>query len=151
MAESIEIECPYDGLLGGIDKVSLVESEELRVSHFSGARSIEEEMLDSLHFPDLPDMYRRISLLLVDEEKEGSDLCSSGGSNSPPRFPALVLALPLVESLFAQASPLLTNLALSLLFKFILRSREKLSGENAGWLLGVSALVAYKIFYDETL
>ncbi len=56
----------------GVDKISLVESEELKVSHLSGARSIEEEMLESLHFPDLPNMYRRISLLLVEEEQEVS-------------------------------------------------------------------------------
>ena len=39
MAESIELECPYDGLMG-VDKVSLDESEEMKVSHLSGVRSI---------------------------------------------------------------------------------------------------------------
>jgi hypothetical protein len=37
---------------------------------------------------------------------------------------------------------------LSLLFKFMLRSKVKLSLCNAGWLLALSVLVGYKIFYD---
>jgi len=37
--------------VAGIDKVSLAESEEMVVSHLSGAKSIEEETLESLRFP----------------------------------------------------------------------------------------------------
>jgi PhoPQ-activated pathogenicity-related protein len=108
-------------------------------------------MLESLHFPDLPDMYRRISLLLVDEEQEAVSELWSSGSSAPPQFPILPLGLPLVQAFFSEASALLVNLALSLLFKYLLRSGVTLRAANAGWLLGVSALVGYKIFYDETL
>jgi hypothetical protein len=119
----------------------------LNVSHFSGAKSIEEEMLDSLPLPELTDMYRRISLLMEGSEGEGSDLCSSASSNQPC-FPTLPLTLGLIIAVFGDASPLLINLALSLLFKFMLRSKVKLSLCNAGWLLALSVLVGYKIFYD---
>lgn len=66
-------------------------------------------------------------------------------------FPSISLTPKLVASLFDDASPLLINLAICLLFKFMFRSKVRLSNDNAGWLLGVSVLVGYKIFYDETL
>jgi hypothetical protein len=57
----------------------------------------------------------------------------------------------LVGAIFTSASPFLVNLSLCFLIKFILRSQLKINNENAGWLLGIAAIIGYKIFYDETL
>jgi hypothetical protein len=66
-------------------------------------------------------------------------------------LPVLKLSEQLVEEILDCPSPFLATLALSLLFKFLLRSHFSPAVGQIGWLLGVATLVAYKVFYDETI
>jgi hypothetical protein len=96
-------------------------------------------------------MYRKISLLFMEDsgERARSDLfSSSNSSDSSINFPAVSCSEELISALFGEASPLLINLALSLLLKFILKSKVKLTVTNSGGILGMAAMVGYKIFYD---
>lgn len=71
MAESVEVEYPYmDTMIG--DKMSVTESEELRCSALSGVKSIEEELNSSIKIPELTEVYKRMSMLLIDDEESKS-------------------------------------------------------------------------------
>ena len=63
-------------------------------------------------------------------------------------LPRLTLNMDLITSFFSQASPFLINFTLSLLFKFLLKSKFPLNADNIGWILGIASLVGYKIYYD---
>lgn len=59
------MEYPYmDTMIG--DKMSVTESEELRCSAQSGVKSIEEELNTSIKIPELTEIYKRMSMLLID-------------------------------------------------------------------------------------
>jgi hypothetical protein len=57
----------------------------------------------------------------------------------------------LITSFFDTSSPFLINLAFCLLFKCLAKGDVKLNQKNLGWLLGISTVVAYKVYYDETI
>lgn len=50
----------------------MTESEELRCSALSGVKSIEEELNSSIKIPELTEVYKRMSMLLIDEEESKS-------------------------------------------------------------------------------
>ena len=54
-----------------------------------------------------------------------------------------------VSTIFDSTCPLLVNLAVCLLLKCSSWSGIPLSEKNLGWLLGISTIVSYKIYYDE--
>jgi hypothetical protein len=66
-------------------------------------------------------------------------------------IPVLTVTRELIENYFDSASPFLANLSLCLLCKCLSKSAIVLTAENIGWLLGISAVVAYKTYYDETV
>lgn len=55
----------------------------------------------------------------------------------------------MVRTIFDSTCPLLVNLAVCLLLKCSSWGAVPLSEKNLGWMLGISAIVAYKIYYDE--
>lgn len=65
------------------------------------------------------------------------------------KFPMQILSESLIERIFDEPEPFLINLALCLMSKFIFYSKIKLNCENVIWILSVSTIVAYKIYYDE--
>ena len=66
-------------------------------------------------------------------------------------LPKLRLSEGLIGEIFDSPSPFLANLSLCLLFKFFMKSKFQPEADQVGWLLGVSTMVAYKIFVDETV
>ena len=54
-----------------------------------------------------------------------------------------------VSTIVDSTCPLLVNLAVCLLLKCSSWGGVALSEKNLGWMLGISTIVAYKIYYDE--
>jgi len=63
----------------------------------------------------------------------------------------LSISQNLISNFFDTSSPFLINLAFCLLFKCLSKSTILLDENNLGWLLGISTVVAYKVYYDETV
>jgi hypothetical protein len=50
----------------------------MKQTSLSGVKSMEEEMLDSFKIPEFSSIYKKISILLIDDE--GSEMFSSSSS-----------------------------------------------------------------------
>ena len=61
----------------------------------------------------------------------------------------MVFSEAMVSTIFDSTCPLLVNLAVCLLLKCSSWGGVALSEKNLGWMLGISTIVAYKIYYDE--
>ena len=57
----------------------------------------------------------------------------------------------MVEYIFETPVPFLINLSLCLLFKLLKMSKKEITKENAVWLMTISTLISYKIYYDEPI
>jgi hypothetical protein len=57
----------------------------------------------------------------------------------------------MLEVFFDPPSPYLINLSLCLFCKCLSRGFLSLKEDSIGWLLGVSTIVAYKLYYDEPI
>lgn len=55
----------------------------------------------------------------------------------------------MISRIFEEPEPLLINLAMCLMLKFLYYSKMVLTGANACWILSTSTIIAYKIYYDE--
>ena len=64
------------------------------------------------------------------------------------KFPTLLLSEELIEKIFEEPEPFLVNLSLCLMAKFLFYSKTKLNGGNIPWILSISTIIAYKIYYD---
>ena len=64
------------------------------------------------------------------------------------KLPELSLSLSLIDTYFDTCSPYLINLSLCLLCKCLSKGVIPLTSGNIGWLLGISLVVAYKVYYD---
>ena len=65
------------------------------------------------------------------------------------RLPEMLFSEATVSTIFDSTCPLLVNLAVCLLLKCSSWGGVPLSEKNLGWMLGVSTIVAYKVYYDE--
>ena len=85
--------------------------------------------------------------------KSGSSIFSEEEaiSLSDIRLPQLTLSQELIQIYFETSTPYLINLALCLLCKCISKGVIELKQNNVGWLLGISTVVSYKVYYDETI
>lgn len=97
--------------------------------------------------------YKKISIAIFEEVDRGSDILSSEGKISLKdlELPELRLSEELIEELLDSPSPFLATLTLALLLKFLMKSKFTPLVTQIGWLLGVASLVAYKVFFDETI
>ena len=57
----------------------------------------------------------------------------------------------MLENYFDFYSPFLVNLGLCLMVKSLTKNQIGLTKENAGWLLGIATVIAYKVYYDEPI
>jgi len=57
----------------------------------------------------------------------------------------------MLEVFFDPPTPYLVNLALCLFCKCMSRGQIVVGVDSVGWLLGVSTVVAYKLYYDEPI
>lgn len=56
-----------------------------------------------------------------------------------------------IASIFETPQPFLINLSLCLLLRYSLTSRRKACYEDCAWVLTVSTIIAYKLYYDEEI
>ena len=66
-------------------------------------------------------------------------------------LPFLELKPSLIKEIFIAPSLYLVNLSLCLLLKYCYFTNTSLDDHNIGWILSVSAIIAYKIYYDEQI
>ena len=64
-------------------------------------------------------------------------------------LPDLKLDLKMIEDIYEAPEPFLINLSVCLMLKFLFYSKMILSSNNACWILAVSTILAYKLYYDE--
>lgn len=87
-----------------------------------------------------------------------SDFGSSSGSKfscnsivniSYIKFPPHILTLDMIRRIFEEPEAFLINLSLCLMLKFLHYSKIPFTFANACWILSISTIVAYKIYYDD--
>ena len=67
------------------------------------------------------------------------------------KLPSLELSLEFLEEIFLSPSIFLMNLSVCLLLKYSYYTRTILSQDNIGWIISVSTIIAYKIYYDNQM
>ena len=92
-------------------------------------------------------------MMIDDFNSSGSDLFSEEEIISLTELQPteIILSESLLDTYFECFSPFLVNLALCLMYKCLARTEIHLTPQNAGWFMGVSTLVAYKVYYDEPI
>ena len=62
--------------------------------------------------------------------------------------PQMEMNTETIAQIFDTPQPFLINLSLCLMMRYALASRRKVCFEDSAWVLTVSTIVAYKLFYD---
>lgn len=67
------------------------------------------------------------------------------------KLPSLKLTEDLVKEIYQAPSPFLMNLSLCLFLRYCIRRNAKPEWSDAAWILAMSTIQAFKIYYDEEL